>query len=580
MPTVIALMLTGAFAEMVTIGAVLPFLTLLVESEEGSTFVFLRDGFTDLGFESRTDQVLAATLLFGAVALSAGALRFFLIVKTQRFIERVGIDLSRRLFTHVLSLPYSYHSSTHSSMILGGLEKTNTVLTGMLLPVANALTAFVLMIFLVAALISINPGAAIAMAVLGSAMYLGVRQVTRQRLRRAGAVRAEGMRARINIAQDAIGGVRDVIIDQTRDHFADRFDAIVKPTFHAQGTIGIISLAPRVVIEAFGMVLVAGLAYALAIGEGGVGAALPVVGAMALGAQRLMPLLQLVYVGWSAAAGSKQLALDILQLMEQPLPAEPAEAVTVRIPPPSEILFERVSFRYPSGNVTAVHNATFSARRGDRIGIIGQTGSGKSTLMDLLLGLLEPQEGRILIDGVPLDATIRRAWQRHVAHVPQAIYLSDNSVAENIAFGTNRHAIDRVRMIDAARKAELHDFIETLPEGYDTLVGERGVRLSGGQRQRIGIARALYKEASVIVFDEATAALDTETEAAVMRSIFDLRDDLIVFIIAHRLSTIEPCTKVLSLASGHITRTGSYAEVVEKARDSSEAATRSASGGA
>jgi len=227
------------------------------------------------------------------------------------------------------------------------------------------------------------------------------------------------------------------------------------------------------------------------------------------------------------------------------------------------IRVDNVSFAYASRRGPALQNISFDIPCGARIALIGKTGSGKSTLADLLMGLIEPAEGRITVDGVPLTHDNRRNWQRSIAHVPQAIFLADASIERNIAFGVPADAIDRKRVIDAARKAQLDEFVHALPEGYDTHVGERGVRLSGGQRQRLGIARAIYKEASVLVLDEATSALDDATEAAVMEALDQLGDEgRTIILIAHRLSTVSRADIVVRLDNGRLAELGSYAEVI------------------
>jgi ABC-type multidrug transport system fused ATPase/permease subunit len=226
------------------------------------------------------------------------------------------------------------------------------------------------------------------------------------------------------------------------------------------------------------------------------------------------------------------------------------------------IRLDRLGFRYGPDAKMVLKGLSMEIPRGSRVGFIGTTGSGKSTLLDIVMGLLPATEGSVLIDDTPLEARTQRAWQRRIAHVPQAIYLADSSIAENIAFGLTRDEIDMDRVRQAAHQAQIADYFESLPRQYDTQVGERGVRLSGGQRQRIGIARALYKQAEVIVFDEATSALDNETERAVMDAIENLGEDLTILIIAHRLSTLQRCDQVVELAEGRIVRKGSYAEMV------------------
>lgn len=558
----LALMLAGALAELMTIGAVLPFLTFLANEEGAGGFAPLRHAFGGLGFISWQEQVLAATLLFAGMAILAGAIRIYLFRFSQRYVFRVGYEIGRAVFGHVLKLPYSYHIRTNSSEVIAGVNKIQMVIIGVLLQLMQALIAAIMSVFLIAALIAVDAAVALITAAAFGSVYGLITVLTRRRLSANSRAIAGGQTKRVQTVQDGLGGIRDVIIDQTRGHFARRFNTIEGSLRDAQASNAFVSTYPRVIVEVVGMALIAVLAYVLVSGSGGIAAALPVLGALALGAQRLLPLLQQVYSGWSISMGNRQALFDVLDLLDEPLPIASDVAEAAAMPAPHLIEFANVGFRYSERTAWVVRDFSLSVPRGTRAGIVGKTGSGKSTVMDLLMALLEPVEGEVRVDGRRLDQHNRRAWQRQIAHVPQAIYLSDASVAENIAFGTDREAIDMERVREAARMAELHDFIEALPSGYATFVGERGIRLSGGQRQRIGIARALYKQASVIVFDEATSALDNQTEAAVMRSIFGLRRDLTVFIIAHRLSTVEGCDLVVSLSEGRIDRIGTFDEVI------------------
>lgn len=287
------------------------------------------------------------------------------------------------------------------------------------------------------------------------------------------------------------------------------------------------------------------------------GAALPVMGAMALGAQRLLPLLQQLYGNWTVVAGSQAVLIDVLDLLDQPLPLD----AHLPAPEPLEfretIRFDDVSFRYGADGPKVLDGVNLTIRKGARIGFVGGTGSGKSTMLDLLMSLLEPTQGQILVDDRPITSELRRAWQRTVAHVPQSIFLADSSIAENIAFGVPPEQIDMARVRHAAAQAQIGGFIEERLGGYDALVGERGVRLSGGQRQRIGIARALYKQATVLVFDEATSALDSATEKEVMNAIESLSKDLTILTVAHRLTTLKYCDAVVRVEKGQLRALGS-----------------------
>ena len=299
-----------------------------------------------------------------------------------------------------------------------------------------------------------------------------------------------------------------------------------------------ISGAPRHVLEAAGIVSIAILAVLVSSRPSGLIGAIPVLGALALGAQRLLPLLQQAYSGWSQLAGNRDALADILALLAAPIVATP---VRDRSRPPApfqrDIRFDRVGFGY-EGSEPVLRDVDLVIPKGGRLGIVGRTGSGKSTLLDLLIGLLEPTSGEISVDGKRIDDSSRGEWQAQIAHVPQNIFLTDASIAANIAFGEAEADIDMERVRSAALGAAANTFIERMPAGYDTIVGERGVRLSMGQRQRIGIARALYGRAILLIFDEATSALDSETEADVLSAVAALGREMTVVMIAHRASTL------------------------------------------
>jgi ATP-binding cassette subfamily B protein len=317
-------------------------------------------------------------------------------------------------------------------------------------------------------------------------------------------------------------------------------------------------------MESMGMVLIVALAYDLSQEVGGIATALPVLGALALGAQRLLPALQQIYSAWADIVGSYASLVDAIELLDQPLPAELTQPSPAPLLFQSTIRFDGVSFRYSDDGPWVLNGFDLVIAKGARVGFVGSTGSGKSTTLDLLMGLLMPTEGQLLVDGQSISGNLVRAWQQTIAHVPQSIYLADTTLAENIAFGVPPGAIDMDRVRQAARHANISEFIESSPRGYQAYVGEQGIRLSGGQRQRIGIARALYKQADVIIFDEATSALDSETELAVMQAIESLSKDLTLLIIAHRLTTLKNCTQIVELGKGGIKRTRTYQDLVQQ----------------
>ena len=561
---VLGLMLLGAFAELVAIGSVLPFLALLAHQDLASELPWIGGAFATVGAETPSEQLLLASAAFMVAAVMAAAIRLWLVWVSQKFVLQFGHELSVEIQRRILFQPYSYHLAHNSSEVVASLEMVQQLVFGVLLKLMQAATAIVISLFIILLLLQIEPLTAAAAALAIAAIYGVVSLFARRKLARNSEVLGSAYEQRIKTVQESLGGIRDVIIDEAQEIYVESFRDIDRRFTLAQASTAFLSSAPRFVIEAAGIVLIAALALAVAGREGGFAAALPLLGALALAAQRLLPLIQQFYHGWTVIAGSRSVVGRVLKLLS--LPAPPPHSVARRADPlpfQRAIRFENVGFSYAGRRVPAVCDIDLTIRRGERVALIGRTGSGKSTLADLLMGLLEPTSGRITVDGVPVSGETIRAWQQNIAHVPQSIFLSDGSIAENIALGVPPERLDMERVRSAAATAQLEDFIESLPDGYRTHVGERGVRMSGGQRQRLGIARAVYKDVPVLVLDEATSALDEETEAAVLASLDALQaQGRTIVIITHRRSAIERCDLVARIEKGRIAGCGSFAQVV------------------
>lgn len=542
---VMLLMLLGAAAELISIGALLPFLALIGDPAAASSGP-LSPLVEVLNLTEPSELILCAAIAFSLAAMIAGGLRLLLVWVSQRFVFGIAHELSTAAYARVLQQDYAWHSVHNSAETLAAINKAQMVTAGLLVPLMQAASASVIALFILVGLLVVDPVVALSAGAGFGAVYLAVMQLTRRKMRDNGSIIARSQRERVQVASEGLGGIRDILLDRSQPIFITRFDKVEEALRQAQATNAFLSTAPRFVVEALGMVMIAGLALLLSSRPNGLVGALPVLGALALGAQRILPLLQQVYFGWTAYLSAGQLLRDLLGILR--LPRLEDGVATEPIPFAREIRLQHTSYTYPGALEPVVKDLNLVIQKGSRIGVVGRTGSGKSTLVDLIMGLLTPQKGEILIDGVPLTNSNQLAWQAHIAHVPQAIFLTDGSVAENIAFGVPCDEIEMTRVQQAAAKAAIADFIDTLPRGYDTLVGERGIRLSGGQRQRIGIARALYKQADVLVFDEATSALDGETERQVMLSIDALDRNLTVIIIAHRLSTVQDCDQTITLS--------------------------------
>ena len=560
----LGLMMVSVVAEVISLGAVVPFIGVLAAPD----MVFEHRAVADLarawGIMSADQLALPLTIAFASAAIISGAIRMLLSWVSTRFIFSTGADLRREVYRRSLYQPYRVHIGRSSSQVISGItSKVGGTMLGVLLPFVTLVSSGLLLMAIMGTLIAIDPKVASIAAFGFGGSYISISWFARRKLRRNSRRIAHEHTQVVKALQEGLGGIRDVLLDGTQPVYCEAYRQADQPLRRAQGNNIFIAQSPRYAMEALGMVLIAALAYGLSRQDGGIATALPVLGALALGAQRMLPALQQTYASWASIAGSHGLLLDVIELLDQPIPEELLQPASQPLQFEATIRFDRVRFRYSNDGPWVLNELDLTIAKGARIGFVGATGSGKSTTMDLLMGLLEPTDGQILVDSEVLSRNRLRAWQRTIAHVPQSIYLADATLAENIAFGVPGGAIDMERVKHAARQAQIADFIESRPHGYDALVGERGVRLSGGQRQRIGIARALYKQASVLVLDEATSALDNVTEHSVMGAIEGLNRDLTILVIAHRLTTVERCDSIVELQHGRVVAQGRYEQMLE-----------------
>jgi ATP-binding cassette, subfamily B, bacterial PglK len=559
-----ALMLVGALAELVTLGAVVPFLAVLADPGRVADYPLVQQVMGRFRWQDSSDLLLPLTILFALIVLCASAVRLILFWATNRYVYGLGHDFGVEFYRRTIYQQYQFHVSRNTSQIIAGISKVEAVASGVLYPLMQGAVAVALSTAILAMLFAIDATVAAAATVAFGLTYALVSRLTRRRLKWNSRVIAEAQTARIQAMQEGLGGIRDILLDGSQPVHLHRFRLEDAGFRRAQVANNLISMSPKYSIEGAGVGVIAALAYAAALREGGLMSALPVLGAFALGAQRMLPLLQVIYMGWAKTTGNEQTIIDVVRLLEQPIP----RGALLR-PAPEAMSFERelrlkdVSFRYHDEGPWILRDVNLCVDRGKRIGFVGMTGAGKTTLLDIIMGLLVPTSGNLFVDGEPITDDNLRNWQSKVAHVPQSIYLADATVADNIAFGVGSDSIDREEVRRAARRAQIADFIESKPEGYDSLVGERGVRLSGGQRQRIALARALYRRAEVLVLDEATSALDSQTEAAVMAALDALGDEVTVLIIAHRLTTLDGCDATVRVDDGNVTLTNKVVAKVE-----------------
>jgi ATP-binding cassette, subfamily B, bacterial PglK len=560
---VLVLMLVSALAEVISLGAVLPFIGALVSPDKVFNHPLVADVVQVLGITSADQLVLPFTIAFVAAALGAGAIRMLLLWVNSRLVFASGTDLSIAVYQRTLYQPYSVHIARNSSMMISyvtdGVERTVGLFTQLLILISSS----VLLVAIMFALIAIDPiVASVAFTGFG-ACYGIITWLTRRRLERNSQIIAQKKVQVIKALQEGLGGIRDVLLDGTQPVYCEIYRKAEVLLKRAMASNLFIAGSPRYAMEALGICLITALAYELNNQEGGLANALPTLGALVLGTQRLLPALQQGYSAWTHLVGNIASTEGTVQLLEQSLADQALQTDISPLEFKQSIRLDNVCFRYSSDGPWVLYDLGLEITKGARVGFVGSTGSGKSTALDLLMGLLQPTEGEFLVDGQSLGKKYARAWQKNIAHVPQAIYLSDSTIAENIAFGVPLESIDMERVRQAAKQAQISDFIENQSEGYNVFVGERGVRLSGGQRQRIGIARAFYKKASLLVFDEATSALDNATERSVIKSLEELSRDITIILIAHRLTTIQHCDIVVELDDGKVVAQGTYEQLCE-----------------
>lgn len=560
----LVLMLLASFAEILSIGAVLPFLGVLTAPERVFEHAAAQPIIKALGITMPAQLLLPLTSAFAVAALIAGAMRLLLLWASTRLSFSTGADLSISIYRRTLYQPYAVHCSRNSSEVINGISgKANGVINSIIVPALTLISSSVMLIAILIALLAVEP--VIALAAFGGfgLIYAFIIRLTRKQLLVNSQRIARETSHVIKSLQEGLGGIRDVLIDGSQATYCHIYRNADLPLRAAQGDNSFISSSPRYGMEALGMMLIAAVAYALAQQADGIAKAIPILGALALGAQRLLPVLQQAYGSWTQINGGQASLKDTLELLDQPLPDYADQPNAQPLPFKHNISLKQLAFRYSPQTPYVLKQLNLTIAKGSRVGFIGTTGSGKSTLLDIVMGLLQPTDGALEIDGQHVTPTNKRAWQAHIAHVPQAIFLADCTVEENIAFGVPIDQIDPQRVRQAAQQAQIADSIESWPKQYQTFVGERGIRLSGGQRQRIGIARALYKQADVIIFDEATSALDNETEQAVMEAIESLSEDLTLLIIAHRLTTVEHCDRVFRMEQGRLVETNTTKDFIE-----------------
>jgi ATP-binding cassette subfamily B protein len=550
---ILVLMVLSSFMDIVSIGAIFPFLVALVNPEKVYNYdhELIQFMVSFLGIETPEQLIIPLIIGFIAVVIIAGIVRLVLLYATTRFSQLTGGDLNINIYRRSLYQKYSIHVSRNSSEIINGIfTKVNAVIGGVITPLMTFLSSIFTVFGILYVLFVLDAEIATAVFFGFGLTYLGIIRYTRSQLDTYSKCVAHESTVMLKTLHEGLRGIRDILIDSSQEFYCKLLSNSDAPLRRSKAKQHLISASPHFIIEPLLIISIVVLIFVVSQKATGIEEFIPVLGVLAMSMQRLAPLAQQMYGAVSNIRASHYSLHDVVELLDQTLPDYAYDKS--QIDPISferEIALTGISFRYVADSPWMLKDVNLNLSKGKRIGFVGLTGSGKSTLINIIMGLLEPEKGRVLIDGNVINANNARNWQKRISHVPQDIFLTDSTIEENIAFGQSKEQINHERVKMVASQAQISEIIESWPKGYQTLAGEEGIRLSGGQRQRIGIARALYKQTDVLVLDEATSALDVITEKKVMDSINKLHNNMTILIIAHRHTTLKDCDQIINVSN-------------------------------
>lgn len=561
---VLIMMIVAALLEVAGVASILPFIGVLSDPSLMERNTWLAYAYKALGFADQRDFLVFLGAVVLVVFTFGLAFRALTVYAIQRFSLMRIHSIGMRLLRIYMGQPYEFFLHRNSSSLAKSLlSEVATVASSVLMPSMRALSGLIVSVAIVGVLVFVEPVASLLVAVLFVSSYLAVDRLTRRQVRRSGRMRIDANEDQYRIAAEAIQGLKELRVLGREADYVERFRAPSRIYSRHQALMLSAREMPFYVIQAIGFgAMLSFLLWSIVRGDD-LSRTLPLISFFAFAGYRLLPAFQDVY----RSVGQVRFALPALEQLVSDIQMHSKGVATKKgtvAPLPFErvLSFDQVSFRYQEAENDTLTKFSLSIPARGRMALVGSTGAGKSTVADLVLGLLFPTSGLLTVDGVPLERNNMRAWQENLGYVPQQIYLADDTVAANIAFGVPEDQIDHASVERAARQAQIFDFIAGLPSGFDTRIGERGARLSGGQRQRLGIARALYRDPKVVVFDEATSALDNQTEAAVMEAIEQLGKEKTVLLVAHRFTTIKSCEAICVIDKGLIAGIGSYDELL------------------
>lgn len=553
-------MIFNALAEIFALGAIVPFLAVLTDQSSTPNipgFVYMYD---ILKASNLSSGLFLSTLLFLFAAFLSGTIRLINLRLNDRMSALIGTDLSSQIYKHLIYQPYEQYLETSSDKVVA------TIITHLARTVAGInsslqmLTSSVVCLGIISTLFFLDVQITLIAIILLSSSYILIGLFSRKKLISNSHLLETSNNALLRIIQTSIGGFREIVLCNYEPTYLSNFRQLDMTSRLALANNQFLSRYPRIALETIGLILMALLGFILASTNSSQESVLSLMAIFALGAQKLLPSIQQIYGGWSQLNGFKADINNVLCSLKINYPEKQHIAPTSF---KKQFKIINASYKYPGSNRLALSKINLEINKGEKIGIIGSTGSGKSTLVDLIIGMLEPLSGKCYVDDLLItNSPALHGWRSSIAHVPQSIFLHKGTILDNIAFGLTHDKISMGLAIKSAQKAQILDFIESLPNKFLTEVGENGVKLSGGQRQRIGLARAFYREPNILVLDEATSALDTETEKKIINSLDTCNSQITIIMIAHRLETLKNCDKIICVENGSIIKIGSPTDVI------------------
>ncbi len=562
-----------AILEVIGIASIGPFMAIVSDSsliESNSLLIRL---YQYSGYNTEREFLFFTGIIVLSALTLAAIVSMFAIWRLSVFAAEVGTELADKLYDYYMHQNWLFHAGGSSSQLIKKISTESIRVTDLVINPLMQMNARIVSGILIALFVIIyDPIVAFSGFIIFASSYLLMFVTVRVQLQKNGALLSDVLGDRFKLMNEGFGGIKDVLLLGRRNDFISRFEAAGKIFAHARGTNHAISIVPRYLMEliAFGSMI--GLVlFLLGSKSSNLASVLPMLSVYALAGFKLLPAFQQVYSSLAQVKGNiasfesirKDLRDSYSVNLRDNHSKEVSNASNLKLEFKGSVELKDVSFSY-KGKAPILRKLNMSIPAKRTVGIVGPSGSGKSTAIDVLLGLIDPQKGQLLIDGQTITKEKRRAWQNNIGFVPQAIFLSEGSIAENVAFGISKNDIDLEQVKKAVSLSHLDELVASLEKGIQTKVGERGVQLSGGQRQRIGIARALYHDPDVLVFDEATSALDGITEKLIMEAIHDFGGDKTIVMIAHRLKTVEKCDSIFYLDAGQVTDQGTYQQLIVK----------------